>query len=84
MKPVVLYTLKGCPYCVRAKAILDARLESYTEVDVTSDPDERDRVRERTGHPTFPQVFIGETFVGGCNELLALERSGRLDELLAA
>lgn len=83
MKPVVLYTLQGCPFCIRAKALLDEKLDSYTEVDVTSDVAERERVRERTGHPTFPQIFVGETFVGGCNELLSLERSGRLDELLA-
>lgn len=84
MKPVVLYTLRGCPFCVRAKALLDSKLDAYTEVDVTSDFAERERVRERTGHPTFPQIFIGDLFVGGCNELQALERSGRLDELLAA
>lgn len=84
MKPVVMYTLRGCPFCVRARALLDAKLESYTEIDVTSDHGGRERVRERTGHPTFPQIFIGDLFVGGCNELLSLERSGRLDELLAA
>jgi len=83
MVPVVIYTLRRCPFCVRAKALLDSKRAGYTEIDVTGNYDERDRVSRRTGHPTFPQIFIGEEFVGGFDELQALERAGRLDPMLA-
>lgn len=83
MRGVTLYTLRGCGYCVRAKALLDARRVPYTEHDVTADDAERTRVRSLTGHATFPQVFIESRFIGGCNELHALARSGELDLLLA-
>ncbi|HYC00792.1 MAG TPA: glutaredoxin domain-containing protein [Candidatus Limnocylindrales bacterium] len=82
MKPVTVYTLRGCPFCVRLKRLLDAKHVSYEEKDVTWDGEERSRVKSVTGHPTFPQVFIGDTFVGGCDEVYQLERSGRLDPLL--
>ena len=83
MTPVVIYTLRSCPFCVRAKALLDSKAASYTEIDVTADYDERGRVSNRSGHPTFPQVFIGDAFVGGYDELVALDRAGRLDPMLA-
>lgn len=83
MPPVVIYTLRGCPFCVRAKSLLDSKGRSYREIDVTSDWEERGRVSDRSGHRTFPQIFIGETFLGGCDELYALERAGRLDAMLA-
>lgn len=83
MKQVVIYTLKGCPFCVRAKGLLDSKGREYREVDVTGDWDERGRIQARTGHRTFPQIFIGDSFVGGCDELYSLERAGRLDGMLA-
>lgn len=82
MQPVRIYTIGGCPFCVRAKALLGSKGCRYDEVDVSSDPDERARLNGRTGHGTFPQIFIGEEFVGGCDELHALDRAGRLDPLL--
>jgi glutaredoxin 3 len=68
---------------VRATALLRKKGVQLREVDVSFDPDERARVLLRTGHRTFPQIFIGERFIGGCDELQALDRSGGLDALLA-
>jgi glutaredoxin 3 len=82
MIPVVIYTLRGCPFCVRAMALLDSKHARYTEIDVTGDYDERVRVSGRTGHRTFPQIFIGDSFIGGSDELQALDRAGKLDPLL--
>jgi len=82
VRRVTLYTLRGCGYCVRAKALLDAKRIPYEERDVTSDLAERSRVKEFTGHPTFPQVLVDSVFVGGCDELLALDRAGDLERLL--
>ncbi|MFN2428009.1 MAG: glutaredoxin 3 [Candidatus Binatia bacterium] len=83
MDPVVIYTLRRCPYCVRAKALLDSKHTPYTEIDVTSDYGERDRISRRSGHFTFPQIYIGDAFIGGCDDLQALDRAGRLDPMLA-
>lgn len=83
MKPVLIYTLSGCPYCVRAKALLDSKEAPYREVDVSADFAERSRISSETGQRTFPQIFIGDRFVGGCDDLHALERAGELDPLLA-
>ena len=83
MNPVLIYTLTGCPYCVRAKALFAAKGKAYREIDVSADYDERARVSARTGHRTFPQIFIGDRFIGGCDDLHALDRAGELDPLLA-
>lgn len=80
---VLIFTLAGCPFCVRAKALLDTKGCRYREVDVSSDWEQRASVSSRTGHRTFPQIFIGDRFIGGCDELHALDRAGRLDPLLA-
>ncbi len=80
---VTLYTVRGCGYCIRAKALLDAKLVQYTEHDVTSDGAERDRVKALTARATFPQIFINDRLVGGCDELHALDRAGDLDRLLS-
>jgi glutaredoxin 3 len=79
---VVVYTLRACPFCSRALALLRSRGASPREVDVTTDPAQRRRVMGETGHPTFPQIFIGGEFVGGCDDLVALDRAGGLDKLL--
>lgn len=82
MQSVLIYTLRSCPFCVRAKALLDSKGIGYREVDVTLDSDERVAVSRKTRHRTFPQIFIGESFVGGCDELFALHRAGKLDPML--
>jgi glutaredoxin 3 len=85
MNPVRMYTTQVCPFCLRAKALLKQRgVERIDEVRVDLDPVERDRMIDLTGRRTVPQIFIGSTHVGGCDELIALDRSGGLAPLLAA
>ena len=84
MKPVTIYTTGLCPYCHMAKSLLSRKGVSYTEIDVTYAPDKRSEMTSRArGRRTVPQIFIGETHVGGSDDLHALERAGKLDTLLA-
>ena len=84
MKPITIYTTELCPYCSRAKGLLVRKGAKYTEIDVTYDPAERARMAQRAaGRRSVPQIFIGETHVGGCDDLHALEAKGGLDPLLA-
>lgn len=79
MQPVTLYTTPICPYCVSAKRLLAHRGIPYAEVDVSRDPDLRDRLsRENGGYSTVPMIFIADRFIGGFTELSALDRSGEL------
>lgn len=82
MAKVVVYSTGYCGFCVRAKALLDRKSVEYTEVMVDQDPAQRALMEQMSGRRTVPQVFIGETHVGGYDELYALEREGRLDALL--
>ncbi|ADZ68901.1 glutaredoxin 3 [Polymorphum gilvum] len=82
---VTIYTRQFCGYCTAAKRLLDAKGVAYTEHDATYDPALRqEMMRRANGRSTFPQIFIGATHVGGCDDLHALERAGKLDLLLAA
>ena len=80
--PVLMYSTPWCPFCIRAKRLLDSRGVSYTDIDVAREPARRGEMIERSGRRTVPQIWIGDHHVGGCDELFALERAGRLDELL--
>lgn len=83
MTPVRMYTTQVCPYCIRAKALLKQRgVEAIDEVRVDLNPGERDRMIELTGRRTVPQIFIGDTHVGGCDDLMLLDRTGGLVPLL--
>jgi glutaredoxin 3 len=84
MKPVTVYTTDYCPYCRSAKALLEKRGVAYEEINLARDPDARMRLQEITGMVTFPQIVIDGTSIGGFDQLLAADRSGRLPELLAA
>ncbi len=80
---VLMYTTGVCPYCVRAKQLLSARgVAQVEEVRVDIDPERRDEMMQKTGRRTVPQIFIGETHVGGCDDLYALDRAGQLTPLL--
>ena len=82
---VLMYRTEQCPYCHRAEALLKARGVGEIEtVRIDLDPDRRDEMIERTGRRTVPQIFIGDTHVGGFDDLSALDREGRLVPLLAA
>ena len=82
MKPVKIYTTQMCPYCVRAKKLLQKKNVPYQEIDVSWDDDARMQLMQSTGRRTVPQVFIGDTHVGGSDNLYALEQRGELDALL--
>ena len=84
MKPITMYTTAWCGFCVRAKAFLDAKGLAYREVPVDDDPGFRAGLHELTGGWTVPQILIGDRPIGGYSDLRALDRDGRLDELLAA
>ena len=77
-----IYTTPYCPYCVRAKRLLERKGVRYEEIDVAGDDEARTDLAERTGQRTVPQIFIGEEHVGGSDELYALEQEGKLDPLL--
>ncbi|MFD2236641.1 glutaredoxin 3 [Aureimonas populi] len=83
MPQIVVYTRQFCGYCARAKSLLDQKGAPYEEKDATYEPALRAEMIERSGRSTFPQIFIGQTHVGGCDDLVALDREGRLDALLA-
>ena len=85
MVPVVIYTRAYCSYCTWAKELLRRKGVAFDEIDVTGHQERRaEMIRRANGETTTPQIFIGATHVGGCDELYALERAGRLDALLAA
>ena len=84
MKTVRMYTTQVCPFCIRAKALLRQRgVAQIDEVRVDLDPEQRVRMMKLTGRRTVPQIFIGDTHVGGCDDLMALDQRGGLLPLLA-
>lgn len=83
MQPVKMYTTQVCPFCIRAKALLKQRgVTDIDEVRVDLDPSQRDTMMQITGRRTVPQIFIGNTHVGGCDDLMALDQRGGLMPLL--
>jgi glutaredoxin 3 len=84
MQPVEIYTTQICPYCAMAKRLLQKKGVAYTEIDVGRDPSLREAMIQRAnGRRTVPQIFIGDTHVGGCDDLHDLDHAGKLDPLLA-
>ena len=85
MPKITIYTTPICPYCVRAKSLLKKKGAAYDEIDVFMDAKARQEMEEKTGGArTVPQIFIGDTHVGGSDDLYALDHAGKLDALLAA
>ena len=85
MQPVTMYSTATCPYCIRARQVLqDKGVTRIEEIRVDVEPGLRQRMMELTGRRTVPQIFIGATHVGGCDDLIALDARGELDPLLAA
>ncbi|UCV02976.1 glutaredoxin 3 [Dechloromonas denitrificans] len=81
--PVLMYTTAVCPFCIRAKQLLAARgVTAIEEVRVDLDPERRDEMMQKTKRRTVPQIFIGDTHVGGCDDLYALDAAGELKALL--
>ena len=85
MSHVTIYTKPYCPYCVRALDLLEKKGVEFTEIEAAFDPEKRQEMMQRAhGRATFPQIFVGEQHIGGCDEMMALERAGKLDPLLQA
>lgn len=85
MKDVEIYTSPLCGFCHAAKRLLNEKGVAFSEIDVLKHPDRKiEMIQRANGGRTVPQIFVGETHVGGCDDLYALERAGKLDPLLAA
>ena len=84
MQPVTIYSSHFCPFCFRAKQLLDTKAVSYEEISVDGNPEKRAIMRSKAGKNSVPQIWIGETHVGGCDDLYRLNSEGKLDELLAS
>lgn len=83
MQPVKMYTTAVCPYCIRAKQVLKAKgVEHIEEIRIDLDPAQRDHMMQITGRRTVPQIYVGDTHVGGCDDLMALDAKGGLVPLL--
>ncbi|MDJ0918462.1 MAG: glutaredoxin 3 [Woeseiaceae bacterium] len=84
MTNVTIYTKNYCPYCTRAKALLDRKGIAYDEIDVTYDEALQSEMKERSQRRTVPQIFVGEQHIGGSDDLVALDQSGEFDRLFGA
>lgn len=85
MAKVTIYTRAFCPYCSRAVSLLREKQVEFEEIDAGMSPDKRaEMVQRSNGGRTFPQIFIGEHHIGGCDDMMALERAGKLDPMLAS
>ncbi|MBF8778820.1 glutaredoxin 3 [Pseudomonas fulva] len=84
MKPVIVYSSDYCPYCIRAKQLLNSKGVAFEEIRVDGKPQLRAEMSQKAGRTSVPQIWIGDTHVGGCDDLFALERAGKLDGLLQA
>ena len=81
---IVMYSTGWCPYCVRARALLERKGLAFREIKIDEDPAERDAMLARSGgRRTVPQIFVGDTHVGGFDDLYALDKAGKLDELIS-
>jgi glutaredoxin 3 len=85
MSKVTIYTKPFCPYCIRAVSLLEKKGVAFDEIEAAFDPAKKQEMMQRAGgRATFPQIFIGEQHIGGCDDMMALEARGELDPLLAA
>lgn len=84
MSKVTIYTKPYCPFCIRAVELLEAKGVAFDEIEAGFDPDKRQEMIQRSGgRATFPQIFVAGRHIGGCDDIMALERAGELDHLLA-
>ncbi|HHF7344772.1 TPA: glutaredoxin 3 [Legionella feeleii] len=82
MAEVIMYSTAYCPYCMRARQLLESKGVSYTDIRIDDEPAKRDEMIAKSGRRTVPQIFINGQPIGGCDDMYALEHQGRLDELL--
>jgi glutaredoxin 3 len=84
MAKVTIYTRQFCPYCTRAVALLRDKKADFREIDAGMNSElKEEMIRRSGGGRTFPQIFVGDTHIGGCDDMMALDRAGRLDPMLA-
>ena len=81
---VTIYTRPFCSYCARAITLLGEKAADFTEIEAGMDPAKRQEMMTRSGRSTFPQIFVGDAHIGGCDEMMALDQAGKLDAMLAA
>ncbi len=84
MAEIVIYTRPYCGYCARAVSLLEQKGVAFTEIEAGFDPEKRAEMMQRSGRTTFPQIFIDGRHIGGCDDIMDLERQGKLDALLQA
>jgi glutaredoxin 3 len=84
MSNVTIYTKRYCPYCIAALDLLEKKGVEFTEIVASNDMEKRREMMERSGRSTYPQIFVGDRHIGGCDDMMALERRGELDPLLGA
>lgn len=84
MAHITIYTRDFCGYCARALQVLKQKDANFTEINAGADLEQRKIMMDRSGRSTFPQIFVGDRHIGGCDDLLSLDRQGKLDELLQA
>ncbi|WP_114392370.1 glutaredoxin 3 [Oleisolibacter albus] len=82
MPKVEIYTSPWCGYCARAKRLLDAKGVAYEEIDIMAEPRRRPEMEQRSGRHTVPQIFVDDQSLGGCDDIHALDKAGKLDALL--
>ena len=82
MKKVIVYSKDVCPYCVKAKNLLQRKGVAFEEIKITTDEQKQEMIKKANGRMTVPQIFIGDFHVGGCDDLYALESEGKLDKIL--
>ena len=82
MAKIVLYSSDWCPYCIRAKGLLNSKGVEFEEIRVDGKPQLRAEMAQKAGRTSVPQIWIGDVHVGGCDDLYALERAGKLDPML--
>ncbi|MDX2083495.1 MAG: glutaredoxin 3 [Rickettsiales bacterium] len=82
MKKIIIYTKEVCPYCVKAKALLQRKGATFSEIKITDDKTREEMIKKSGGRMTVPQIFIGEKHIGGCDDIYDLESKGELDILL--
>lgn len=83
MQNVVIYSKSWCPFCIQAKRLLQAKQVNFTEIDVEREPAKMQEMMQNSGRRTVPQIWVGDTHIGGCDDLFAAEQAGKLDQLLA-
>ncbi|WP_425446760.1 glutaredoxin 3 [Dethiothermospora halolimnae] len=81
-KKVTVYTFNTCPFCIKAKNLLDNEGIEFDEIDITTDRGKLKELESKTGSSTVPQIFAGDKFIGGCDDLMELHKSGEFDQVL--